>query len=283
MKVEEFMKEKVLKSIFLSGIVILLFIVINILISSLMFIFKVSISKYYAIISLFFSIGIVLLLAKKEGLLSKKNIIYSALYILLPIVLIFVSIYVNGKVIDTSYDGNAYQKAAIGLLKNGWNPVYESSEEFDDKSDNSVFLTESGHSIWIDHYARASHTYQANIYALTENIESGKSINTLSIISLFLITFSLLALHLKKIVFPLFFAICAITSSVVCAQFLTNYIDILTYIYLLLLIVTFFYLEYSDNKVNGFILYFVCLLMLINIKFNAFAFAGLYCLGYYIY
>lgn len=283
MKVEEFMKEKVLKSIFLSGIAILLFIVINILISSLMFIFKVSISKYYAIISLFLSIGIVLLLAKKEGLLSKKNIIYSALYILLPIVLIFVSIYVNGKVIDTSYDGNAYQKAAIGLLKNGWNPVYESSEEFDDKSDNSVFLTESGHSIWIDHYARASHTYQANIYALTENIESGKSINTLSIISLFLITFSLLALHFKKIVFPLFFAICAITSSVVCSQFLTNYIDLLTYIYLLLLIVTFFYLEYSDNKVNGFILYFVCLLMLINIKFNAFAFAGLYCLGYYIY
>ena len=61
MKVEEFMKEKVLKSIFLSGIAILLFIVINILISSLMFIFKVSISKYYAIISLFLSIGIVLL------------------------------------------------------------------------------------------------------------------------------------------------------------------------------------------------------------------------------
>lgn len=277
------MKEKILKSMLLSGMEILLFIVINILISSLMFIFKVSISKYYVIISLILSIIITLFLSKRENLLSEKNKLYGIIATILPILIIFSSFYFNGKVIDTSYDGNAYQKAAIGLLKNGWNPVYETSEEFDENSNETVYLTQSGHSIWIDHYARAPHTYQANIYALTENIESGKSINTLSIISLFLITFSLLALHFKKIVFPVFFAICAITSSVVSAQFLTNYIDLLTYIYLLLLIISFFYLEYSEKKLIGFVLYFICLLMLINIKFNAFAFAGLYCLGYYIY
>ena len=60
------MKEKILKSMLLSGMEILLFIVINILISSLMFIFKVSISKYYVIISLILSIIITLFLWKRE-------------------------------------------------------------------------------------------------------------------------------------------------------------------------------------------------------------------------
>lgn len=276
------MKEKILKSLFLCGFEIILFIIINILISSISFILNISISKYHAIISLMISLLIILFIAKKKKLLSKNNIIYILMYTLLPIIIIGGTLFLNGKVIDTSYDGNAYQKATIGLLKNGWNPVYESSEEFDENN-NSVFLEESGHSIWIDHYARASHIYQANIYALTGNIECGKSINTLSIISLFLIIFSLLANHFKKIVFPLIFSICAITPSVISSQFLTSYVDLLTYIYLLLLVVSFFYLDYKENKVIGLILYFICLLMLINIKFNAFAYAGIYCLAFYIY
>ena len=99
-----------------------------------MFIFKVSISKYYVIISLILSIIITLFLSKRENLLSEKNKLYGIIATILPILIIFSSFYFNGKVIDTSYDGNAYQKAAIGLLKNGWNPVYETSEEFDENA-----------------------------------------------------------------------------------------------------------------------------------------------------
>ena len=39
----------------------------------------------------------------------------------------------------------------------------------------------------------------------------------------------------------------------------------------------------SQNKHLGFILYFLCLLMTINIKFTTFAYAGIFCLVYYIY
>ena len=277
------MKNKIFKHLLLLGTELLLFIVINILLASLMFIFKVGITSHYVMISLFFCIIVTVYLSIKEKILTKKNYYLGILYIVFPLVIIHSSIYLNGKVVDTSYDGNAYQKAIVGLLKDGWNPIYESSEDFDESNEHKIYLKESGHYLWVDHYAKASHIYQANIYALTGNIESGKSINTLSIISLSLILFSLMALHFKKVLFPLFFTICAITPSFVCAQFLTNYIDLLVYIYLLLLILSLFYLDYNEQKRIGFVIYLSCLLMLINIKFNSFAYAGLYCLGYYIY
>ena len=140
--------------------------------------------------------------------------------------------------------------------------------------------------MWTDCYARATHVYQANAYALTNNIESGKSINTLSIIALFLIIFSYLALRFKKIVFPSIFALCCITYSVVSAQYLTVYIDFFVYIYLLLLLFSFFVIEFRRNEKElnfGLLIYSLALLMLINIKFNSFAYAGIFCLGYYFY
>ena len=277
------MKEKIFKHSLLLGIELILFIVVNIFIASFMFILKVSVSKYYVFISLLVSFAIIVYLLVKSKLLNKKNFYLIFIYLIFPILIIGVSIYLNGKVIDTSYDGNAYQKLTVGLLKNGWNPVYESSEDFDANNDISLYVKESGHYIWVNHYAKASHIFEANIYALTNNIETGKCINTLSIISLFIISFSLLALHYKKVVFPLIFAICIITPSFVCAQFLTNYIDLLVYIYMILIILSFFYFHYSEDKTIGFVIYFLSLLMLINIKFNSFAFAGIYCLGYYIY
>lgn len=277
------MKEKIFKHSLLLGVELILFIIVNIFIASFMFIFKVGISKYYVFISLLISFFIIVYLLVKSKFLNKKNFYLIFIYVFFPILIIWASVYLNGKVIDTSYDGNAYQKLTVGLLKNGWNPVYESSEDFDAHNDISLYVKESGHYLWVNHYAKASHVFEANIYALTNNIESGKCINTLSIISLFLISFSLLVLHYKKIIFPLIFTICIITPSFVCSQFLTNYIDLLVYIYMILLILSFFYFHYSDDKKIGFIIYLSSLLMLINIKFNSFAFAGIYCLGYYIY
>ena len=191
---------------------------------------------------------------------------------------------------DFTFDGNTYHKATIGLLKEGWNPLYETAAEFDNGRENKIYIENSSSELWTelwtDCYARATHVYQANAYALTNNIESGKSINTLSIIALFLIIFSYLALRFKKIVFPSIFALCCITYSVVSAQYLTVYIDFFVYIYLLLLLFSFFVIEFKKNKKElnfGLLIYSLALLMLINIKFNSFAYAGIFCLGYYFY
>lgn len=280
------MKTDILKSTLLSGFFLLFFIVYNIIISSFFFIFKISISKYYVLLALALSIVSTTFLLKKEKLLSLHKFYYVIISIVLPIVIIFISFFLNGKIIDFSYDGNAYHKTTIGLLKNGWNPIYEKAEEFDNASEiDQVYIDGTKNVNWVNHYAMASHIYQANIYAFTNNIECGKSINTLSIIILFLILFSFMALKLNKLLFPFLFGICAITYSVVSAQFLTTYIDLLNYIYLTLLLISLFMLEFpnSQNKHLGFILYFLCLLMTINIKFNTFAYAGIFCLVYYIY
>ena len=280
------MKTDILKSTLLSGFFLLFFIVYNIIISSFFFIFKISISKYYVLLALVLSIVSTIFLLKKEKLLSLHKFYSVIISIILPIVIIFISFFLNGKIIDFSYDGNTYHKTTIGLLKNGWNPIYEQAEDFDNASDvGQVYIDGTYNVYWVNHYAMASHIYQANIYAFTNNIECGKSINTLSIIILFLILFSFMALKFNKLVFPFLFGICAITYSVVSAQFLTTYIDLLNYIYLTLLLISLFMLEFSgsQNKNLGFILYFLCLLMTINIKFTTFAYAGIFCLVYYIY
>lgn len=284
------MRTEVKKSLLLSGIFLLLFIIFNILISNALFIVKIEITKYNMIVSLLLCIFILLWVLKKFNLLSLKKFYNIIIALILPIALIVGSLFVNSKIMDFTFDGNTYHKATIGLLKEGWNPLYETAAEFDNGRENKIYIENSSSELWTelwtDCYARATHVYQANAYALTNNIESGKSINTLSIIALFLIIFSYLALRFKKIVFPFIFALCCITYSVVSAQYLTVYIDFFVYIYLLLLLFSFFVIEFRRNEKElnfGLLIYSLALLMLINIKFNSFAYAGIFCLGYYFY
>ena len=284
------MRIELKKSLLLSGIFLLLFIVFNILISNALFIVKIEITKYNMIVSLLLCIFILLWVLKKFNLLSLKKFYNIIIALILPIALIVGSLFVNSKIMDFTFDGNTYHKATIGLLKEGWNPLYETAAEFDNGRENKIYIENSSSELWTelwtDCYARATHVYQANAYALTNNIESGKSINTLSIIALFLIIFSYLALRFKKIVFPFIFALCCITYSVVSAQYLTVYIDFFVYIYLLLLLFSFFVIEFRRNEKElnfGLLIYSLALLMLINIKFNSFAYAGIFCLGYYFY
>lgn len=269
-----------LKSIFFAGTFILLFIFMNIFISSALFIFHVSIMKWYAILALILSIVVTGLFLKKAEILEIK---YAVIAILLPIILIFFSIYANGKMIDSTYDGNSYHKVTVGTLASGWNPLYESMEEFDRGNEFSVFVKE-GSSVWGEHYAKASHIFAANIYSLVGNIESGKCINTLSILMLFLIILSILLHHFKKVFFSFIFSICFVTVPVVCSQYLTFYVDSLVYIYLMTTLLYFFCKE--EEFIDGDIMllyFFASLVITINIKFSVFGYAGLFCLGYYIW
>ena len=280
------MKQETRKCLLLVGIFLLFFIVANILISNMLFIFKIEITKFNMIIAYAITVILILLLLKKLGLSKYNKIKNIMLVIVLPTILILLSLFLNSKVMDFSYDGNTYHKATIGLLKEGWNPVYETASEFDNSRKNKIYIENSSSELWTDCYARATHIFQANAYALTGSIESGKAVNTLSILSLFLIIFSYLSLKLKKIIFPLMFASCCATYSVVSAQYLTMYIDFFVYIYLLLLLLSFFIIEFNQSEQEqniGFLIYSLSLIMLINIKFNSFAYAGIFCLGYYIY
>ena len=266
--------------LFMTAMFILSFIFFNVVITTTLFIFKVSINVFTPIIAAILSIVATAFWVNKKDKL--KNVLPGIVIALLVIV---TGIWINGKVLDSTWDGNSYQKATIGMLAKGWNPLYEHLEEFDENSLNKIGINDES-PIYINHYARAASIYAANIYNLTGNIETGKSINTLSIIMIFLFTLSFLMYKKKNIIFSVLFSICVATYPVACAQFLTNYLDVLVYAFLYLLILSFFVMEEKEfdidkKAVNS--MYFMILILCINIKVSLFGYAGIFCLGYYIW
>ena len=202
---------------------------------------------------------------KKELLKEKKDAILNmTLSIILPILIIILSIFLNGKVFDYTWDGNSYQKATTGMLAIGWNPLYEELEDFDDNCKEQINIGDES-PIYINNYPKASNIFAANVYKFTGNIETGKSLNTIAIVMLFLFTFSFLLYKNKSISFALLFSICVVTYPVICAQFLTNYIDLLVYVFLYLTIFSFFVFEedkFIFSKKDNLFLFFMLLFFL---------------------
>lgn len=284
------MLEKIKKNysvIFLSAFFLISFVFFNVLISTVFFIFKISIQKVFVLLALVGSIMITTIFLSKKHLLQdkKERLKNICISIIFPILIIVLSIFINGKIFDYTWDGNSYQKATTGMLAIGWNPLYQELEDFDDNSEEKINIGDES-PIYINNYAKASNIFAANVYKLIGNIETGKSINTIVIVALFLFTFSFLLYKDKSIVFSIFFSICVITYPVICSQFLTNYIDILVYAFLYLTIFSFFILEENEfvfSKKDNLLLFFMILTLAINIKFSLFGFVGMYCLGYYIW
>ncbi len=280
------------KVIFLIPLFLLSFIFFNIFLSNLLFIFKISINSLTPVISVCLSIILNLLIYDKkssnENLENKTKIRKLAdilVITILPILIIGLSIFLNGKVLDYTFDGNSYQKGTTGLLAKGWNPLYQDLEGFE-KSMNPRILIEDENPKYMNHYAKASNIFAANIYKLTGNIETGKCMNTLSIIMIFLFTFSFLLYKKKGVLFSIFFSACVATYPVICSQFLTNYIDMLVYVYLYLIVYMFFLFEEESFIVCKNILlmmFFMVLTVAINLKVSLFGYAGVFCLGYYIW
>lgn len=72
---------------------------------------------------------------------------------------------------DVSWDGQNYHQEAIIRLAHGWNPVYETLKPVDG-IERQIFL-------WDKHYPKAHYIVQAVFYALTNRIETGKTVNLL--------------------------------------------------------------------------------------------------------
>lgn len=274
------MKEEIImrnKRIFNLGLMLMIFIFMNLLVTTTLYILKINITNWNFIISLFLTIVCYLILVIKD----KYNKVEKIVYLLLFICLIFGCIFVSGKIYDNSYDGNSYHKIAIAELSRGWNPVYQSIDEFNEK--DSVQLDNTA-SLWNDHYGKASWIYAANIYNITGNIECGKSITLLIIIATFLISASFFKFKNKLLNYLLAFLIAL--NPVITCQISTFYVDGILGNCLIILLISLSLMAFckrQENKIKNYILYFVTLSILINIKFTGFAFAGIYSLLYYVY
>lgn len=271
---------KKLDYLFAIGFIIILFIFFNLLITTILFIFKINITSYNFIMTILITLGLAIYIMRKD----KTSLKYMIIIIGITALIIFLSIFISGKTYDLTWDGNAYHKVAIGQLKDGWNPIYEDIEDFNKAARNPLKLSHA-YGLWNNHYAKAYWLYSANIYKVTNNIESGKSLMLLAGISGLLIFLSYFSLKMN-IIYAFILSLLIVLNPVYFTQIQTYYNDGLMYIFLSLLILSLTQLCDQTRKqltLKRYLLYIMILAILINIKFTGFVYAGIYSLTYYIY
>ncbi len=259
------------------GFMLIAFIFINVLVTSIAFIFKVPVSIWNFIVSSLLTLGMYVVIMRKH----KYKVIEIAVCFGLFILSISGSMLLASNEYDISWDGNMYHKIAIGELSEGWNPIYQSIDDFNEEAEIKLSSTAA---IWNDHYPKATWIFGANIYKVTGNIESGKCITFLMILATFLISYSFFNLKNKATNYILA-SLLALNPIILC-QIGTFYIDGILGNYLILLILSLSIMGNKKLKVNRLencILYFMILSIIINLKFTGFAYAGIYSLFYYIY
>lgn len=257
---------------------------INIIFSSLvittsLYFVNITITQVNFILSVVFSIIICYYMSNKN---LKQTLFISVLSILIIIGTIIVCMHS----FDFSWDGNTYHKTVTGFMKNGWNPIQKNFYDFAESNFPSSCskLTQT----WLDAYPKGAEIFAACIYAITENIESGKCFNLLSCIAMSLISYSFLCetASLKKWQsFICSFFLCL--NPVVFSQIFTYYIDGFLWQLFLLCIFCIIYLTlYDMNQKSTNYCYYMLLVSIVvglNLKFSSLIYFGIPCLVFFIY
>lgn len=243
-----------------SGLFLLMFLTFMVLGTTLLFFIHISISKFHLIS--FFILSIISYYFISRRRIKKKEFLIT---ILISILVIFCSTLISTYMFDRSSDGNTYHKDAVGVLKEGFNPVYDSSYDFIRNRDNNTKLTK--YSIWTDHYAKANWIMAANFYSLTNNIESGKAMNLISIYIVFSLVFtSLIEVLSKKKAFVL--SLLTVINPITASQMFTYYNDQLVCLYLFLSVFCLIKLDKNIKSKKYWFIYILTFILLANTKFN---------------
>ncbi len=265
------MINKILNNFYNAAILFILMFTNLLIITSVLFLINITISIFHMPISL-------ILATIELKLIRNENIKNTILSLITFIIVFSISCLLCGHVYDDSADGNGYHKFAIGLLKNDWNPIYDSQEEIIKKLD-----LDAEENLWVEHYPKATWIYGANVYKLTNNIETAKTFNLMSVFTLFFIITYLINKFYQKKLIAIMLAIGACTFPIIWQQIFCLYLDGFMGIILLLLIIYFYLFIKNDQNKEYFIMSASLIIIISNIKFTGLFYAGIFCLGYYIY
>lgn len=278
-------KKSIIEIIKKSSIFLLLEIIMILLVTTILFFVNVTITSWHLPIITLLTIILYMMFYKKDD--KKLNIIA----IILGIIIFAGVTFLEGKVYDTTADGNTYHKLAIGSMKNGWNPAYEDSQDFKMEDGNAFDTSEDNiNTLWIDHYAKGTEIFAAVIYAFTGNIESGKGYTLLLMYVAFGIIFSYLYIDRKRNIFtsliiPFLFVVNAITV----VQIFNYYVDGALMISILLILYSCIVESIKDKYEGGYnqkenlLILSSNIILCINIKFTGLAFAAIFCFVFYVY
>ena len=241
--------------------------VIILLLTSFLFLLGYNISNWIFPVSLLLASLPILYISKKDNSSYWRNclLFYS---------IILVSLALSSIAYDPTGDGLTYHQDIIYQLKNGWNPVY-------------AHHATGAHpvlAIWVSHYPKGIETISAVIYAFTNNIECGKTVNFMLVIASFcfiLHYFSNVWAGLKAT--KRFYYIFILTlCPVVVAQGLTYYVDWSQYALLAILVLT---LLSMNNKIELYekITIGIVVVLAVSIKLNHAFWVGFTILCYLLY
>lgn len=262
-----------------SAVMLLIFIGSILLVSGILFICHISISIANVVISLISTALISWRLYKNT---EKYKIIAAAI---IAVVVFTSAILFSMRTYDVSWDGNTYHKLAVGMLKDGWNPVYQNAESFINEDPTGVGIVDDGdNSVWIEHYPKASWIYAASIYACTNNIESGKMLCMLMVYIIFALSIEYLYKKMNicfAIVISIFIALNPISN----VQLFNFYIDgimgicIYTILYALLSISE---KSNDESKVENYWILAISIMISINLKFTGLVYAAAFCFMFFV-
>lgn len=200
--------------------------------------------------------------------MSKKTFI---LNFIISSIIFYILCHISLLFYDFSWDGNVYHKQMIGLMKNGMNPLYN---------------VNSG-DIWTQHYANGSEIWGAVLYSSFGDIEIGKCLNLILALCLCIYSYFTIFKISKSKLFSILFSICLSFNPVLINQFHSYYIDGIVadslFIFILSLI-NFILDDFSISDKYTVIVFVTSSIVLINSKFTALLFWGLFglVLGGYI-
>jgi hypothetical protein len=181
--------------------------------------------------------------------------------------IIIISILIAGQFYDISSDGQMYHMESAIQMKAGWNPFErELRHDFNQ-------------AVWLNHYGKGVEDPQATIYAFTNRLETTKATNFILLAASFCLTMAfLLRLNRfsdrKSILFSILMALNPVTFY----QLLNTYVDGQLCSFLLCFMAAAGLLYFDANR-YFLILLASILIIVINIKFTAIVFAGIFTFG----
>ena len=225
-------------------------------------------------------VPVIVYLIRNQLISNKKKIITILIYGFIILILPFI----YTKTYDLSIDGNAYHKTAIAFLKNGWNPLYESSRKFQKNNDKIIPIKkEVKQDVWIEHYPKATWIIAATIYEMTGNIESGKCITLILSIMLLIISYNCIRKIIDK-KWALIISLFVVLNPITLAQIFTYYVDGIMGICFTIELLLLMNIK-PQEKINKEIfinLLSICCLF-VNLKFTGLLCSGVIAAIYYFY
>lgn len=269
---------------FLTGFLLLSLIFFTVSLSSILFLFGISINLLTFAIACILAFISTYFVALK--FLSSNQITIITAFIAGILIFSF-SLFINSTTMETTWDGNWYHKTAIGMLKNGWNPTRESAVEFYDSVKNPIKTPRKKEQkfTYENHYTKGIWIFSANIYKLTNNIETSHSVNLLIMFMVFCLLAYLLLFKLSPLAAVLTSAI-TVFNPIVAPQLFVNYNDGLLGLFTIANIVSLILIVSQKDKKSfklGFILFFMTTTLLINVKFTGLMFFFFYSAAFFVY